>query len=146
MTQRGIIKLINCVKVKVEDRIVSVIGEEYREDVQEALAQGGDIEEKLIEKIQNAEVDLVDDEDNKLIERQITREVEKFEKKQSDQEVDEVEECESPSIKSAKLEMDQKNYKDIHNDVVKYVRRNSKLDQAKNLKELQITINDEDDE
>jgi len=52
-TQRPILRLISCIKIKIEDRIVAVIGEEFRPDVEAALAQGGDIEFSVIEMMKN---------------------------------------------------------------------------------------------
>lgn len=50
---------------------------------------------------------------------------------------EEVAEIESPTLKGADLKMDKDNYKEIHNDVVKFVRRTSLLENAQLLKELQ---------
>lgn len=71
-TQRPLLRLISCVKIKIQDRIVAVIGEEFREDVEAALAQGGDIEVKVIDMMKNEQVDLVDKRNNGMVKRQIT--------------------------------------------------------------------------
>lgn len=126
-TQRPLLRLISCVKIKISDRIVAVIGEEYRPDVENALAQGGDIEDKLIDMMKNEEVEIVDNENQGLIKRQFTKVV--IDAKNNSN-AEEVEEIESPTIKGAKLQMEDDDYKEIHNEVVKFVRRTSILQDA----------------
>lgn len=122
-TQRPLLRLIIGVKVKISDRIVAVIGEEFRPDVEAALAEGGVIEGKVIDLMQNEEVDLVDNENQGMVQRQIVvaKQMEAGEN---------AEEIESPTLKGAELKMDKENYKEIHNDVVKFVRRTSLLANA----------------
>jgi len=132
-TQRPLLRLITCIKVKIEDRIVALIGEEFRPDVEAALAEGGDIEGKIIDKMKDEEIDLVDNNNEGMLKKQLN-----VATKQAEGE--EIDEVESPTIKGADLKMDKENYREIHNDVVKYVRRTSLLVNAKELKELQNTL------
>jgi hypothetical protein len=66
-TQRPYLKIIMSIKERIIERIGQNIGEQYGNDITDALAAGGTVEEKLIEMVQNDEVDLVDGNNNLLI-------------------------------------------------------------------------------
>ena len=69
-TQRPLLKIIMGIKEKIIERIGQNIGEQYVADIADALATGGTAEEKLIEMVENEQVDLVDVNNNLMIQQQ----------------------------------------------------------------------------
>ena len=68
-TQRPLLKIIMSIKNRIIERIGQNIGPQYEQDIADALA-GGEVEEKLMEMVQNEQVDLVDANNNLLIQQQ----------------------------------------------------------------------------
>ena len=66
-TQRPLLKIIMSIKERIIERISQNIGEQYQQDIIDALAVGGSAEEQLIGMVQNEDVDLVDGNNNLLI-------------------------------------------------------------------------------
>lgn len=72
MTQRPLLKIITSIKDKLIQRIENQIGKQYSEDITNAFAPGGDIEEKLMNMVENQQIDLVDEDNVPLLQKQIT--------------------------------------------------------------------------
>lgn len=66
-TQRPLLKIIMSIKERIIQKIGQNIGQQFEQDIVDALATGGEVEEKLIEMVQNEQVDLVDANNNLLI-------------------------------------------------------------------------------
>ena len=66
-TQRPLLRIIMNIKEKIIERIGQNIGEQYEQDIIDALAAGGSAEEQLIGMVQDEDVDLIDGENNLLI-------------------------------------------------------------------------------
>ena len=69
-TQRPLLKIIMSIKERIIRKIGENIGEQFEQDIVDALATGGEVEEKLIEMVQNEQIDLVDGNNNLLIQQQ----------------------------------------------------------------------------
>jgi hypothetical protein len=66
-TQRPLLKIIMSIKERIIQKIGENIGEQYHQDIEEALAAGGTAEEKLFEMVENDQVDLIDVNNNLMI-------------------------------------------------------------------------------
>lgn len=67
LTHRPLLTIIMSIKDKIIQRIGENIGSQFEEDIKDALAAGGTVEEKLMEMVRNEQVDLIDINNNLLI-------------------------------------------------------------------------------
>jgi len=119
-------------------RLENELGSKYAEDINKAMAEGH-IDEHLNDMIENQQIDLVDQNNNLVLQKQITHLTN----------IDEANEHETPSntrglespdahkLDRANLEVHEKRYSELQGKVVDYVRKNSLLADAKTLKVLQ---------
>lgn len=59
-TQRPLLKIIMSIKNRIIERIGQNIGSQYEQDIADALADGGTVDNKLMQMVENEQIDLVD--------------------------------------------------------------------------------------
>ena len=69
MTQRPLLKIITSIKDKIIERIGEQIGKQYSEDIANAFAPGGNIEGKLLDMVENQQIDLLDENNVPLLQK-----------------------------------------------------------------------------
>ena len=72
-TQRPLLKIMNSIKNKLIRKITDKIGEEYENDVANALGEGGDIENAVMQMVENEEIELMDENQAPLIKKQLSK-------------------------------------------------------------------------
>lgn len=70
-TQRPILKIISSIKSKVMQRLENELGAKYASDINRAMAEGH-IDDHLNDMIENQQIDLVDQNNNLVLQKQIT--------------------------------------------------------------------------
>lgn len=136
-TQRPILKIISSIKSKVMQRLENELGTKYADDINKALADGH-IDEHLNDMIENQQIDLVDQNNNLVLQKQITH-LTNIEEGH-DEDTPNQTRLDSPDARGldrAELEVHEKRYSELQGKVVDYVRKNSLLADAKTLKVLQ---------
>mmetsp|Transcript_2308 Transcript_2308/g.3948 ORF Transcript_2308/g.3948 Transcript_2308/m.3948 type:complete len:204 (+) Transcript_2308:1098-1709(+) len=59
-TQRPLLRLISTIKNKLIQKIGENIGEQFTSDIVEAFAKGGDLEGKILNMVENEQIELLD--------------------------------------------------------------------------------------
>lgn len=66
-TQRPLLKILASIKEKFVSKLTDAIGKQHSELIQQAMADGTEIDAKIKEMIANAEIDLLDENRELLI-------------------------------------------------------------------------------
>ena len=140
LTQRPLLKIINSIRAKVIKRLQNEIGPQYSKEIHAAMAQGGALDDHLLQMVENEHIDLVDEEKTPLLKKQTT--LISSEQPNGDAGVEAYGgavniRVDSPTAKmldDAELHVKQQSYSELQNQVVDYVRRNSLLDEARHLR------------
>lgn len=72
LTQRPLLKIINSIRAKVIKRLQSELGPQYSKEIHAAMAQGGALDEHLLQMVEDEHIDLVDEEKTPLLKKQTT--------------------------------------------------------------------------
>jgi hypothetical protein len=134
------LKIINSIRAKVIKRLSSEIGPQYSKEIHAALAQGGALDDHLMQMVENEHIDLVDEQRTPLLKKQTTLISSEAPNADTGAEAygDAVNiRVDSPTAKmldDAELQVKQQSYSELQNQVVDYVRRNSLLKEAQDLR------------
>jgi hypothetical protein len=66
------LKIINSIRAKVIKRLQSELGPQYSKEIHAAMAQGGALDEHLLQMVEDEHIDLVDEEKTPLLKKQTT--------------------------------------------------------------------------
>ena len=136
-TQRPLLKIITSIKDKIVQKIGEDIGYQYSDDIKNALAAQG-VESKLMDMMQNDQIDLIDEHNRPILKTQIQY----LSNSPMDRENILEEEENSPihenlpdakTLERASLQMNEQQYSELKEQVVQIVRRDSLLREAKDL-------------
>ena len=114
-------------------RLENELGTKYADDIGKAMADGG-IDEHLNDMIENQQIDLVDQNNNLVLQKQITH-LTNIQENDTDSDAgNRTLTNQSPThLDNANLEVHEQRYSELQGKVVDYVRRTSLLADAKTL-------------
>ena len=129
MTKRPAFRIIMSIREALVKRIGENIGQEYAQDIQNAF-DAQTIDEKLMQMVQQNHVDLRDEKNNLLLAKAMSSEVNADTGAAVNISVD------SPNVsrlQRAELQIKENHFSDLQDDVIKFVKQNSNIRDAKRL-------------